>query len=132
MDMLAYFLGRLAGGGAGGTGEIISYDEISYGKDADGNDVLILKDGDTIVEAKCFYEDGKLKTVFYQGKEIELRYEDENNPDRLTHIGDMEIDLSNAPVVEAGGTGSNNISFDKDTGIINLNNPINSQGILTL
>jgi hypothetical protein len=101
MDMLSYFLGRLAGnnGGTGGGSSIIDYDNISYGKDPNGNDALILEDDGITYYATCEYENGKLKSIMYQGQTIELQYDG----DRLISIGDTEIDLSSAPT--AGDSG---------------------------
>lgn len=90
---------------SGGSGSL-SYDSISYGKDPDGNDALILEDDGVTYYAACEYENGKLKSIIYQGQTIELQYDG----DKLTSIGDTEIDLSGAPTNESGETAQSNHS----------------------
>lgn len=125
MDMLAYFLGRLAKGGAGGL-VIDKYDEIIYtaDKDAEGNDIIHLIDDNNIYEMKCSYENGKMKTIIYQGKTIELQYDG----DRLSQIGDTEINLSNAPIVGGSGTGGTVVSIDPEKVVIDKDGVLDFTG----
>lgn len=85
----------------------LSYDSISYGKDPDGNDALILEDDGVTYYAACEYENGKLKSIIYQGQTLELQYDG----DKLINIGDAEIDLSGAPTNESGETSQSNHSI---------------------
>ena len=90
---------------SGGSGSL-SYDSISYGKDPDGNDALILEDDGVTYYAACKYENGKLKSIIHQGQTIELQYDG----DKLINIGDTEIDLSGAPTNGSGETSQSNHS----------------------
>ena len=90
---------------SGGSGSL-SYDSISYGKDPDGNDTLILEDDGVTYYAACEYENGKLKSIIYQGQTIEFQYDG----DKLINIGDTEIDLSDAPTNGSGETSQSNHS----------------------
>lgn len=91
---------------SGGFGSL-SYDSISYGKDPDGNDTLILEDDGVTYYAACEYENGKLKSIIHQGQTIELQYDG----DKLINIGDTEIDLSGAPTNGSGETSQSNHSI---------------------
>lgn len=77
--------------GGGGSGDSIKYSDIVYNDD----DTITLTDTDgnehTIV---CEYDGGKLVGATYDGKAIELTYNDDN----LVGIGGTDIDLSNAPM----------------------------------
>jgi hypothetical protein len=132
MDMLAYFLGRLAGGGPGGSnGEGIVYTSAIYEKE-EGEDNVITFTDDAGIDHKmeCFYEDGKIKTVIFDGEEIEMEY-DLNNIDNLKFIGNMEVDMSKAPTSGNGGSGAD-VSFDSNSGIVNFDNVLVNQGVINL
>lgn len=89
MDMLSYFLGRLAEGGAGGSGGA-TYTNIVYNND----DTITLTDTDGVVHTmSCTYEDGKLIGVTYDGKAVDLTY----NGDALVKVGKTAVDVANAP-----------------------------------
>lgn len=66
------------------------YTSIVYNED--NTITLIDKDG-VEHEVVCVYEDDKLKSVSYDGKEVALTYDG----DVLVNMGETNIDLSNAP-----------------------------------
>jgi hypothetical protein len=77
--------------GGGGSGDSIEYSAIVYNDDdtitltdADGNEHIIV----------CEYDGDKLVGATYDGKAIELTY----NDDSLVGIGGADVDLSNAPI----------------------------------
>lgn len=81
MNMLAYFLGRLAGGGAGGT----SYKSITYNND---DTITLIGTDDTEHTMVCAYEDENLVSVIYDGTEIVIGYDG----DKLI-VGNTVVDL---------------------------------------
>lgn len=99
MDMLAYFLGRLAGGGGAGSGRSpIEYTKVEYGE----NDTIKLYDEDNNEHVlQCAYDDnGKLISItFEDGETISMNYTD----DVINSVGNIEIDVANAPAVNVGG-----------------------------
>lgn len=120
MDMLAYFLGRLAGGGGAGGGRApIEYTKVEYGE----NDTIKLYDEDNNEHVlQCAYDDnGKLISVtFEDGETISMNYTD----DVINSVGNIEIDVVNAPVVSVGG--EQTITIDAS------NSEIDSDGYLVL
>lgn len=90
MDMLPYFLGRIAEGGTGGGGGV-TYTSIVY--NTDNTVTLTDKDG-AIHTMSCTYADGKLIGVTYDGKAVDLTY----NGDVLVKVGNTAVDIGNAPV----------------------------------
>ena len=89
MDMLPYFLGRLAEGGTGGSGGV-TYTNIVYNED----NTITLTDKDGVIHTmSCTYEGGKLIGVTYDGESIELTY----NGDALVKVGKTAVDMANAP-----------------------------------
>lgn len=91
MDMLAYFLGRLAGGGTGGAGGT-SYKSITYNDD---DTITLIGTDDVTHTMACIYVDGALTSVNYDGTEIAIGYE--NN--KLI-VGNTVIDLSYGPYTQ--------------------------------
>ena len=89
MDMLLYFLGRLANGGTGGGGGT-EYTSIVYNTD----NTVTLTDKDGVIHTmSCTYADGKLIGVTYDGKAVDLTY----NGDALVKVGKTSVDVANAP-----------------------------------
>jgi hypothetical protein len=69
----------------------VQYTSITYKED----DTIELIDTDGVTHTMvCVYEEDKLKSVIYDGKEINLHYTD----DALDMIGKTEVGLSNAKV----------------------------------
>lgn len=102
MDMLSYFLGRLANGeGGGGNGPIyiggVLYTNIEY---KDNNTVILTEEGGTQHIIRCIYSEDKIQTLYYDEVEISLTYDDEGE---LIKIGDTIVDMSIAPT-NSGGT----------------------------
>lgn len=98
MDMLAYFLGRLARGGGAGSGRSpFEYTKVEYGD----NDTIKLYDEDNNEHVlQCAYDNGKLISItFEDGETISMNYTD----DVINSVGDIEIDVANAPAVNVGG-----------------------------
>lgn len=89
MDMLPYFLGRLAESGAGGGGT--EYISIIYNTD----NTITLTDKDGVIHTmSCTYENGKLIGVTYDGKNVALTY----NGDVLVKVGKTAVDVANVPL----------------------------------
>ena len=91
MDMLAYFLGRLAGGGAAGSGIVTSYKKVEYQEE---DKVIFTDEEGNSYEMRCTYEDGKIKTITFQEETYIMNYDE----DVLVSIGDIETNLTLAPV----------------------------------
>ena len=97
MDMLSYFLGRLANGEGGGeSGPIyiggVLYTDIEY---KDDNTVILTEEDGIQHTIRCVYSEDKLQTLYYDETEISLTYNDEGE---LVKIGDTIVDMSIAPV----------------------------------
>lgn len=92
MDMLAYFLGRLAGGGGAGSGTVTSYKKVEYQEE---DKVIFTDEEGNSYEMRCTYEDGKIKTITFQEETYIMNYDE----DVLVSIGDIETNLTLAPVV---------------------------------
>lgn len=90
MDMLSYFLGRLAEGGTGGSGGI-TYTNIVYNTD---NTITLTDTNGAVHTMSCTYEDGKLIGATYDGKAVDLTY----NGDALIKVGKTSVDVANIPV----------------------------------
>lgn len=94
MDMTAYFLGRLAGNGTGGSsgnnGPV--YTDLVYNDD--GSITLTDDEGqEHIVE--CEYVDGRLVKVKIDGNILDAVYEE--NTDKLIKLGDINIEVGDYP-----------------------------------
>lgn len=100
MDMLSYFLGRLANGEGGGNGPIyiggVLYTNIEY---KDDNTVILTEEDGTQHIIRCVYSEDKLQTLYYDETEISLTYNDKGE---LVKIGDTVVDVSNAPISGGG------------------------------
>jgi len=91
MDMLSYFLGRLAEGSTGGTGGI-SYKSITYNND---DTITLIDTDDTEHTMACTYDAaGVLVGLTYDGEAVELSYEGDN----LVGVGGTTIDLTNTTI----------------------------------
>jgi hypothetical protein len=87
-------------------GDAVRYKSIVYNDD----DTITLIDTDGVTHTMvCVYEDDKLSSVTYDGKEIGLHYTD----DALDMIGKTEVDLSNAKV-SGGASLDNTVTFVAD------------------
>jgi hypothetical protein len=96
MDMLAYFLGRLAGNGTNGGSEGgIVYSSIEYQKGENNNDVILFTDENGIEHImNCTYDsEGKITGLTYDSKTVELEYEG----NELINIDDITINLKDVP-----------------------------------
>lgn len=90
MDMLAYFLGRVAAQSSGVGG--VEYSSIEY----KANDTIELIDTSGVTHTiVCEYNGDKLVSATYDGKVIGLEY----NDDGLIGVGGTTVNLSNAPLV---------------------------------
>lgn len=91
MDMLAYFLGRLARGGGVGSGTVTPYKKVEYQEE---DKVIFTDEEGNSYEMRCTYEDGKIKTITFQEETYIMNYDE----DMLVSIGDIETNLTLAPV----------------------------------
>ena len=94
MDMLSYFLGRLAGGGAGGSGGDSGpvYTDLVYNDD--GSITLTDDEGQEHI-MECEYVDGRLEKIKIDGNILDAVYEE--NTDKLIKLGDMDIEVGDYP-----------------------------------
>ena len=103
----------------------IPYADMAYNND--NTMTLVDKNGveHTIV---CEYTDGKLTSVKYDGKPINLTYDDD---DVLTKVGNTDINLGDSfpTTPDSGGSGSD-VTIDEN-GIVHFGGSIDSQGIVT-
>lgn len=81
---------------ADGSGGGMVYTNIVYNDD----NTVTLTDKDGVDHTMvCEYTDGVLSGLTYDGKSVELTYEE----DALVNIGTVEVDMANVPI-ESGGT----------------------------
>lgn len=94
MDMLSYFLGRLAGGGTGGSGGDNGpvYTDLVYNDD--GSITLTDDEGQEHI-MECEYVDGRLEKVKIDGDILDAIYEEET--DKLIKLGDINIEVGSYP-----------------------------------
>jgi hypothetical protein len=94
MDMLSYFLGRLAGGGTGGSGgdNGLVYTDLVYNDD--GSITLTDDEGQEHI-MECEYVDGRLEKVKIDGDILDAIYEE--NTDKLIKLGDINIEVGDYP-----------------------------------
>lgn len=94
MDMLSYFLGRLAGGGTGGSGGDNGpvYTDLVYNND--GSITLIDDEGQEHI-MECEYVDGRLEKVKIDGNILDAIYEEDT--DKLIKLGDINIKVGDYP-----------------------------------
>jgi hypothetical protein len=92
MDMLSYFLGRLAGGGTGGSGGSDGpiYTDLKYNED--GTFTFFDEEGNEHT-AECEYVDGRLEKIVFDGVTMDAVYEE--GTDKLIKFGDMDIIVDN-------------------------------------
>jgi hypothetical protein len=92
MDMLAYFLGRLAGGGTGGSGGNNGpiYTDLVYNED--GTFTFFDEEGNKHT-AECEYVDGRLEKIVLDGVTMDAVYKE--GTDKLIKFGDMDIIVDN-------------------------------------
>ena len=94
MDMLSYFLGRLAGGGAGGSGGDNGpiYTDLVYNDD--GSITLTDEEGQEHI-MECEYVDGRLEKIKIDGNILDAVYEEDT--DKLVKLGDINIEVGDYP-----------------------------------
>lgn len=94
MDMLSYFLGRLAGGGTGSSsganGPI--YTDLVYNDD--GSITLTDDEGQEHI-MECEYVDGRLEKVKIGGNVLDAIYEEDT--DKLIKLSDINIEVGDYP-----------------------------------
>ena len=91
MDMLSYFLGRLAGGGPSGSNGPI-YSDLVYNDD--GSITLTDNEGQEHI-MECEYVDGRLEKVKIDGNVLDAIYEEDT--DKLIKLGDINIEVGDYP-----------------------------------
>jgi hypothetical protein len=125
MDMLAYFLGRLAGGGTGGSGGSNGpiYTDLEYKED--GTFTFTDEEGNKHT-AECEYVDGRLEKIVFGGVTMDAVYEE--GTDKLIKFGDMDITINNYSSAE----GEDSPSIDPDGSVSLKNSAIDEDGIAVL
>jgi hypothetical protein len=91
MDMLSYFLGRLAGGGSSGDNGPV-YTNLVYNDD--GSITLTDDEGQEHI-MECEYVDGRLERIMIDEDVLDAIYEEDT--DKLVKLGDMDIDVEEYP-----------------------------------
>lgn len=85
-----------------GSGGGMVYTNIVYNDD----NTVTLTDKDGVDHIMvCEYTDGVLSGLTYDGKSVELTYEE----DTLVNIGTIEVDMANAPIESGGGGTEENV-----------------------
>ena len=94
MDMLSYFLGRLAGGSTGGSGgdNGLVYTDLVYNDD--GSITLTDDEGQEHI-MECEYVDGRLEKVKIDGNILDAVYEED--ADKLIKLGELNIEVGDYP-----------------------------------
>ena len=130
MDMLSYFLGRLAEGGTGGGGGV-TYTSIVYNTD----NTITLTDTDGVVHTMvCTYDGaGKLVSASYDNDGISLTYEG----DVLVKVGGTAVDVGNAPnepvtTIKADSRASNLVLSDVSSEVVIISRKITTNSSVAL
>lgn len=91
-------------GKAQGGGDSIEYSSITYNED---DTITLIETNGTVHTMTCEYEDGKLVSLKYGDKAIDLTYDN----DVLIGVDDMAVDVSKAPATSGGIQANGSVAY---------------------